>query len=97
MAPFVGIVEIVCGLLLLLGLLTRLASIPLIIDISVAIATTEIPILLKNGFWPMEAEGRTDYSMFLGLIFPLLVGARPLSFDLKIAKKLKRQQLKFSH
>ena len=36
MGPFVGIVETVCGLLLLLGLFTRLASLPLIIDISVA-------------------------------------------------------------
>jgi len=56
MAQFVGVVEIVGGLLLLAGLLTRLAAIPLIIDISVAIWTTKIPILLKSGFWPMEAE-----------------------------------------
>ena len=36
-APFVGVVEIVCGTLLIVGLFTRLATIPLIIDISVAI------------------------------------------------------------
>jgi putative oxidoreductase len=89
MAPFVGVVEIVCGLLLLLGLFTRLASIPLMIDICVAIATTKIPILLKAGFWPMEAEARTDYSMLLGLIFLLLVGGGPLSIDGKLAQKLK--------
>jgi putative oxidoreductase len=61
MAPFVGVVEIVCGFLILIGLLTRLASIPLLINIGVAIATTKIPILLRSGFWPMEAEARTDY------------------------------------
>jgi uncharacterized membrane protein YphA (DoxX/SURF4 family) len=45
MAPFVGVVEIAGGLMLLVGLLTRLAAIPLIIDMLVAIATTKIPIL----------------------------------------------------
>jgi uncharacterized membrane protein YphA (DoxX/SURF4 family) len=84
LAPFVGVVEIVCGLLLLLGLLTRLASIPLIINICVAIATTKIPILLKSGFWPMEAEARTDYSMLLGLVFLLIAGAGPLSADARL-------------
>jgi uncharacterized membrane protein YphA (DoxX/SURF4 family) len=81
LAPFVGVVEIVCGFLLLLGLLTRLASIPLIIDIGVAIATTKIPILLKSGFWPMEAEARTDYSMLMCLVFLLIAGAGGLSVD----------------
>jgi putative oxidoreductase len=36
MAPFVGVVEIVCGSLLLIGLITRLAAIPLLIDICIA-------------------------------------------------------------
>ena len=35
--PFVGAVEIVCGTLVVLGLLTRLAAIPLIIIVVVAI------------------------------------------------------------
>ena len=46
MGPFVGGVEIVCGALVLIGLLTRLAAIPLLINISVAILSTKIPILL---------------------------------------------------
>ena len=49
-APFVGVVEIVCETLLIVGLLTRLATIPLITDISVAILTTKIPMLAKSGF-----------------------------------------------
>ena len=81
LAPFVGGVEIVCGFLLLVGLLTRLASIPLIIDICVAIAATKIPILLAHGPWPMEAEARTDFSMLLGLLFLLAAGAGKLSLD----------------
>jgi uncharacterized membrane protein YphA (DoxX/SURF4 family) len=56
-AAFVGVVEIACATLLIVGLLTRLATIPLIIDISVAIVTTKIPMLAKSGFWAMMHEG----------------------------------------
>ncbi len=82
--PFVGVVEIVCGTLLILGLLTRIAAIPLLIDMIVAIATTKLPILLKDGFWKMAHEGRTDWSMFLACLFLLIVGAGPLSVDQRI-------------
>jgi putative oxidoreductase len=83
-APFVGIVEILCGTLLIVGLFTRLATIPLIIDISVAIITTKIPMLSTAGFWSMAHEARTDYGMLLGLVFLLLVGSGPFSIDRRI-------------
>jgi uncharacterized membrane protein YphA (DoxX/SURF4 family) len=89
MAPFVGVVEIVCGLLLLIGLATRLAAIPLVIDMVVAIATTKIPILLEEGFWRMAHEARTDYAMLLGLVFLVLVGAGPLSLDARIGRRFR--------
>ena len=85
MAPFVGVVEIAFGLLLIVGLLTRLATIPLLIDILVAIATTKIPMLTKDGFWKMAHQARTDYAMLLGLLFLLLVGPGPLSVDSRLA------------
>jgi uncharacterized membrane protein YphA (DoxX/SURF4 family) len=81
LAPFVGVVEIVCGALVLAGLYARLAALPLIINMLVAIATTKIPILLESGFWKMAHEARTDWSMLLGSIFLLLVGAGKLSLD----------------
>ena len=81
MAPFVGTVEVVCGALLILGLVTRLAALPLLIDISVAILSTKIPIVLARGFWPMEAEARTDYAMFTGLLFLLFAGGGTWSID----------------
>ncbi len=81
MGPFVGAVEIVCGLLVLLGLRTRLAAVPLLCVISTAIVVTKIPILFKAGFWRMEDIGRTDYSMFMGLIFLLFAGSGSLSLD----------------
>jgi uncharacterized membrane protein YphA (DoxX/SURF4 family) len=98
MAPFVGAVEVVGGALILLGLLTRLAAIPLIINMMVAILSTKIPILLGHGywgfslrqlpyygFWGMAHEARTDWSMLLGSIFLLLVGAGAWSLDARLA------------
>jgi uncharacterized membrane protein YphA (DoxX/SURF4 family) len=85
MAPFVGVVEIVCGALLLVGLATRLAAVPLVIDMVVAILTTKVPILLSEGFWAMAHEARTDWSMLLGSLFLLAVGAGPWSLDGRLA------------
>src|SRR6202521_3352750 len=73
MAPFVGIVEIVCGSLLLIGFVTRLATVPLLIDITVAIYSTKIGTFAKNGLWNTWQEARTALSMLLGLTFLLLV------------------------
>jgi uncharacterized membrane protein YphA (DoxX/SURF4 family) len=92
-AAFVGVVEVLCGAMIVLGVLTRLAAIPLIIDISVAIVSTKIPILLGRnlwrfvapkppyGIWPMLHEARVDFSMLLGLIFLLIAGPGRWSFD----------------
>ena len=85
LAPFVGAVEIGCGILVLVGLATRLAAAPLIADMIVAIATTKIPILVERGPWAMAHESRTDYAMLLGAVFLLLAGAGPLSIDAKLA------------
>jgi putative oxidoreductase len=94
MAPFVGVFEIGCGTLLLLGLLTRLAAIPMIINMTVAILSTKIPILLGHGywifnlpkansygFWSMAHEARTDFCMILGTCFLLIVGGGSWSVD----------------
>jgi putative oxidoreductase len=81
MAPFVGVVEIGCGTAFLLGLFTRLAAIPLIVDMLVAIATTKLPILRKSGFWTMAHEARTDWAMLLGSVSLLLSGGDRWSLD----------------
>jgi len=87
MAPFVGSFEIVCGALVLLGLVTRLAVIPLLCVMLVAIVTTKIPILLKAGFWSMAHEARTDFSMLLGCLFLLTVGSGSFSLDALILSR----------
>jgi uncharacterized membrane protein YphA (DoxX/SURF4 family) len=86
MAPFVGMVEIVCGGLIVVGLLTRLVAIPLVIDMLVAIATTKLPILGKGGFWAMAHEARADYAMLLGSVFLVLVGGGRLSVDARLSR-----------
>jgi uncharacterized membrane protein YphA (DoxX/SURF4 family) len=91
-APFVGVVEIVFGAFLLLGFLTRLSAVPLLIDISVAIATTKVPILLDRGFWAAAHEARTDISVLLGLIFLLIVGAGPWSVDSSLFRDSSQQE-----
>jgi uncharacterized membrane protein YphA (DoxX/SURF4 family) len=87
LAPFVGTVEITCGTLVLLGLLTRLAALPLLAVMSVALATTKWPILVNQGFWAAAHEARTDWSMFLGTLFLLIVGAGSWSIDAVLARR----------
>lgn len=86
LGSFVGSFEIVCGALILLGLLTRLASIPLIIIILVAIATTKTEILAEKGFWEMLHESRTDWAMLLSSIFLLIKGGGLWSLDNRMMK-----------
>jgi uncharacterized membrane protein YphA (DoxX/SURF4 family) len=81
---FVGTFEIFCGALILIGLLTRLASIPLIIIMLVAIATSIADVLANQGFWEMMHGSRTDWSMLLGSIFLLIKGGGYWSLDFKL-------------
>ena len=86
-ANFVGTVEIACGLLVLMGLLTKLAVIPLIVIMLTAIATTKIPIFMESGFWKMAHDSRTDFAMLLSCLFLLINGAGKPSLDLFILRR----------
>ena len=83
---FVGTFEILCGALVLIGLLTRFASIPLIIIMLVAIATTKAEVLADKGFWEMLHGSRTDWAMLLGSIFLLIKGGGLWSIDKQMFK-----------
>ncbi|WP_067669373.1 DoxX family protein [Nocardia miyunensis] len=88
-----GVVEIVCGTLIVLGLLTRLAAVPLLIDISLAIVLTKLRELRPGGFggiqgfWGMAHDARTDFAMMLGLIFLLWVGPGHWSLDSMLVQR----------
>jgi len=101
MGPFIGFIETACGALILAGLLTRVAALLLLADMTVAILSTKLPILIghgywrfaapsggKTGLWAMLHEARTDLSMWLSCLFLLIVGAGPRSADARIAARL---------
>jgi len=88
-AYFTGAFEIFCGILILLGLLTRLASIPLLVIMITAFITTKLPLLLNRGFWMFSHEFRTDFALTLLLILLIIYGGGNRSVDLKILQSKK--------
>jgi uncharacterized membrane protein YphA (DoxX/SURF4 family) len=58
-----------------------MAVVPLVLIMLTASATNKIPILLEQGFWKMAQEARTDWSMLLGSVFLMIVGAGQWSLD----------------
>ncbi|MGM0530804.1 MAG: DoxX family protein [Bacteroidota bacterium] len=100
LAGFVGVFEVICGVLILAGLLTRYATIPLILTMLTAIVITKIPIafgesfepfnlreLNQYGFWAMAHAIRTDFAMLLGSIFLLIKGGGKWSMDRLLMRK----------
>jgi uncharacterized membrane protein YphA (DoxX/SURF4 family) len=84
LGPFVG------GALVLIGLCMRLATLPLLTIMGVAIYSRKIPILLKSGFWKMAHDSRTDFSMTLGALFLPMVGAGALLLDAWVHERNER-------
>lgn len=87
LGSFVGAFEILCGVFILLGLLTRLAAVPLILIMLVAIATTKAEVLAQQGFWEMLHGSRTDWAMLLGSLFLLIKGGGFASLDRMLHSK----------
>ena len=85
MAPFVGGLEVMGGVALLVGLATRLLAIPLLISMIVAITSTKVAALPHVGVWKTLHEARTDMLMIGSLLFLLLVGSGRLSLDSRLA------------
>jgi putative oxidoreductase len=106
MAHFVAVLEIVGGLLLIFGFLTRFIAVPFIIEMIVAILSTKLAIYLGNsplplpsspptvGFWALLHETRTDYAMFLTSLFLLLAGPGPFSIDALLMKSRQKSPKK---
>jgi putative oxidoreductase len=90
----VGLVEIICGTLVILRFFNRLVAIPLIIIMIVSIISTKVPILLGHDVWifhlpkmpryglrSMMHEARADFDMLLGALYLLIEGAGAWSVD----------------
>ena len=87
LGSFVGAFEILCGILILLGLLTRLASVPLIVIMLVAFASTKSEVYVEKGFWELLHGSRTDWAMLLGSIFLLIKGGGKWSLDRNLTER----------
>jgi len=85
-AYFTGAFEILCGILILFGLLTRLASIPLLIIMIAAFITTKLPLLTNKGFWTFAHEYSIDFSLTMLLFLLIIYGGGKWSLDLKILR-----------
>jgi uncharacterized membrane protein YphA (DoxX/SURF4 family) len=85
LGSFVEFFEIACGVAILLGLLTRLAAIPTLIIMLIAIATTKAAVFQEEGFWVMMHGSRTDWAMLLGSIFLISKGGGKWSLDGQIS------------
>ncbi|MEO9233506.1 MAG: DoxX family protein [Polyangiaceae bacterium] len=97
-ATFVSTVEIVAGLLVILGLATRVAALSLAVDMVVAIVTTKLPILLgappepinalpKLGFWAFAYQARLDVTMLVLCVAVVLAGAGAYSIDAILSRR----------
>lgn len=88
-AALVGATELVCGVLLLLGLLTRLAAIPLIATMSVAIATAKSGEI--EGF--RDLLGLQEFDYLVLLVWIAIAGAGAFSVDHALSRQLERREM----
>jgi len=97
-AFFVAVLEIVGGLLLLSGFLTRAISIPFVVEMLVAMLSTKISLYLgtsplplppsppKIGAWAVLHEIRSEWAQLMSVLYLMIVGPGPLSVDAIIAR-----------
>lgn len=89
-ANVTGAFKIICGLLLLIGLMVRFAVVPLLVVMGVAFMTTGWPVLNDKGSWPFMHEYRTDFVLTILLILLLIYGAGGKSLDQKMRARTLR-------
>jgi putative oxidoreductase len=104
-AAFIGYLEIVGGLLLLSGLLTRLIAIPFVFEMIVAMLSTRITLYLGTsplplppappqiGFWAVLHEVRSEYAQILMVVFLLVNGPGKWSLDAVLLRNRRKLEV----
>jgi len=98
LSAFVGSVEMIAGLAIVTGLFVRMAAVPLIVDMVVALATTKVPLLFgagpeipaappKAGLWAFAYQARLDLAMLVSCGYLVAVGAGLLSLDAWLSRR----------
>ena len=102
-ANFIGILEIVGGILIIAGFLTRLIAVPFIIEMIVAMVSTKIsmyfgtsplplpPVPPQIGLWAVLHEIRSEYAQIMVVIFLLIVGPGRWSLDALLLRREKKE------
>jgi uncharacterized membrane protein YphA (DoxX/SURF4 family) len=100
-ANMVGVLEIVGGILLITGFLTRAIAIPFVIEMLVAILSTKISLYLGTsplplppvppqiGFWAVLHEIRSEYAQLMTTMFLLIAGPGRWSLDALLIRQTK--------
>jgi len=98
-ASFIGGLEIVGGCLLIAGLLTRVAAIPFVVEMVVAILATKVSLFLgtsplppppsppRVGLWAVLHESRSDWAQLLTSLYLIIVGPGQLSLDAYLRRR----------
>lgn len=81
LGPFVGAFELGCGLLILFGIGVRVAVLPLLAVVGVALVRVKIPLIFSDGLLTSISSLHLDVAMLLGGLFLLVHGAGPWSVD----------------
>jgi uncharacterized membrane protein YphA (DoxX/SURF4 family) len=101
-ATSIAYLEIVGGLLLLSGLMTRLIAIPFVAEMIVAILSTKISLYLGTsplplppvpptiGFWAVLHEIRSEYAQIMTVIFLLTNGPGKWSLDALLLRRWRK-------
>jgi len=97
-AHFVAVLEIVGGLLLIAGFLTRVIAVPFVVEMIVAILSTKISLYLgisplplppappQIGAWAVLHEIRSEYAQIMSVMFLMIAGPGPWSIDSILAR-----------
>ena len=83
-APFVAGTELSCGTLLVLGLGTRFAAVPLICTLIVAIRTA----IWQQLDGAIDLFGREEYLLITLLVWLAIAGGGPISLDALVTRHL---------